>query len=70
MTDELRGKALIASFNKKTSAGIREKNILQWTKHCDNVERRAQEGGIELTQEQQDDIAYRRMQVKRWQSEV
>lgn len=59
----------MAAGNLSTGAqrgkALLAKNIKQWTAHCDKLEARDN-----LTEAEQDDLLFRRMQVKRWQAEL
>ena len=54
----------MAELGKHTAKELKARNITQWTQHCEKLEGRGN-----LTAEQQDDLDYRRMQIKRWQAE-
>lgn len=54
---------------KSTKAGLRQKNILQWTDHCDRLEARAKAEKRKLSEVEKSDIQFRRLQVERWQAE-
>ena len=41
---------------------LTQKNIRQWSAHCDKLESRADT----LTDEERDDLQFRRLQVNRW----
>lgn len=47
-----------------TNETLLDKNIRQWTGHCEKLEARE-----DLTEAEQDDLEWRRMQIKRWKSE-
>ena len=54
----------MTDLGKHTAQELKARNIVQWTEHCDKLEARGN-----LTEDQQDDLEYRRMQVKRWKAE-
>ena len=46
---------------KSTPEGLLRKNIMQWEGHCDKMEARGS-----LTPVEEEDVQFRRLQVKRW----
>jgi len=50
---------------KGSKEGLLEKNIVQWSEHCRKLEAK-----VHKTTEDQDDLDYRRLQIKRWEAKA
>jgi len=46
---------------KSSKEGLLEKNIIQWSQHCEKLEAKEV-----LSEDEQEDLIYRRIQVKKW----